>query len=98
LPPDKTVTPEGIHAFVIGVQACGVSTPSAAAVAAATAGFESVLHIPKGGMFTVAAPSSMVPTGLPSAMTIVLLVAMKPTGVLPNAHLIVVPVVSNKPI
>src|SRR4051812_23028334 len=38
---------------VIGMQGMGVSTPIAAAVAEATIGFVGVMHIPKGGMFTM---------------------------------------------
>lgn len=47
-----TVGLPGIHgADVIGVQGIGVRTPSAAAVAAATAGFAILMHIAKGLMF-----------------------------------------------
>ena len=38
---------------VAGTQGIGVSTPSAAAVAAATVGFDGDIHIPNGGMFTI---------------------------------------------
>ncbi len=38
--------------MVTGVQGIGVSTPSAAAVAAATAGFAGDLHMTNGRMFT----------------------------------------------
>ena len=55
----------GIHAVVAGMQGCGVSTPSAAAVAAATIGFAGFLHIPIVGMFTSGAASWIVATGLP---------------------------------
>jgi hypothetical protein len=48
----------------IGVHGIGVSTPSAAAVAAATIGFEGMLHIPKGGTFTKGAMSMMVAPGV----------------------------------
>src|SRR5579883_3668910 len=34
-------------AVVAGMQGCGVSTPSAAAVAAATCGFDGLMHMPK---------------------------------------------------
>ena len=44
----------GDHAEVVtGMQGCGVSTPIAAAVAAATCGLACVWHIPKGAMFTI---------------------------------------------
>ena len=44
----------GTHgAAVAGMQGIGVSTPSAAAVAAATTGFAGEEHIPKGMMFFI---------------------------------------------
>lgn len=48
----NTVGLPGIHgAEVIGVQGMGVNTPSAAAVAAATAGLAMLIHIAKGLIF-----------------------------------------------
>src|SRR5262249_34335672 len=41
----------------------GVSTPGAAAVAAATAGFDGRLHMPNGGTFTIGATSAMLAAG-----------------------------------
>ena len=50
----KTVSAPGIHgAVVTGMQGTGVRTPIAADVAAATCGFDGVVHIPKGMMFTI---------------------------------------------
>ena len=49
------VAPGDHGATVLGTQAEGVGTPSAAAVAAATAGLASLVHIPKDGMFTMGA-------------------------------------------
>jgi hypothetical protein len=46
-----------------GVQGIGVSTPRAAEVAEATAGFASELHMPKGGMFTNGMLSMIVAAG-----------------------------------
>ena len=47
-----TVGLPGIHgATVIVVQGIGTKTPSAAAVAAATAGLAGLIHIPNGLMF-----------------------------------------------
>lgn len=44
----------GIHgAAMAGTQGIGVSTPIAAAVAAATVGLARELHMPKGSMFTM---------------------------------------------
>jgi len=48
LPPTSTVGEPGAHgAAHAGMHGIGVSTPSAAAVAAATAGFAGFEHIPK---------------------------------------------------
>ena len=53
-PPSRTVGEPGIHgAIVIGMQGIGVKTPSAAAVAAATIGFDGDMHIPNGMIFTI---------------------------------------------
>ena len=44
----------GIHgAAVTGMHGIGVSTPSAAEVAAATVGFAREVHMPNGGMLTI---------------------------------------------
>jgi hypothetical protein len=50
--PIMTVGAPGIHgALVAGMQGIGVSTPSAAAVAAATIGLAGELHTPNGIIF-----------------------------------------------
>jgi hypothetical protein len=52
--PRSTVGDPGVQgAGVTGTQGIGVKTPKAEAVAAATVGFASELHIPKGMMFTM---------------------------------------------
>ena len=52
LPSTRTFGFVGIHVPAgIGIHGWGVSTPSAAAVAAATAGLANDVHIPKGPMF-----------------------------------------------
>jgi len=49
-----TTDAPGDHgAVVIGMHGCGVSTPIAAEVAAATWGFACVRHMPKEAMFTI---------------------------------------------
>ena len=51
--PINTVGEPGVHgAAVAGTQGAGVGTPAAAVVAAATAGFDGVVHIPNGMMLT----------------------------------------------
>src|SRR5437868_11100249 len=52
-----------------GTHGIGVSTPSAAAVAAATVGFDRDVHIPNGGMFITGTMSLIVAAGLPSMNT-----------------------------
>jgi hypothetical protein len=44
----------------LGMQGMGVSTPRAAVVAAATAGFAGEVHMPKGGMLAIGAKSIVV--------------------------------------
>src|SRR5947208_3034413 len=52
-----------------GTQGIGVSTPNAAAVAAATVGFARLVHMPNGGMFIAGTMSLIVAAGLPSMIT-----------------------------
>lgn len=49
-------------ATVMGMQGIGVSTPKAAAVAAATVGLAILIHVPKVGILTSGAKFMMVPT------------------------------------
>jgi hypothetical protein len=51
-------------AGVTGMHGMGVSTPNAVAVAAATAGFVGVMHIPNGMMFTIGTWSMMFAAGM----------------------------------
>lgn len=52
----KTVGEPGTQgATVTGMQGIGVSTPNAAAVAAATIGFASEVHMPNGAILTMGA-------------------------------------------
>jgi hypothetical protein len=56
VPPTVTVAEPGVQgAAVTGMHGCGVSTPSAAVVAAVTCGLDSVMHIPKLAMLASAA-------------------------------------------
>jgi hypothetical protein len=66
----------GVHgAVVIGTQGAGVNTPSFAAVAAATTGFDGVPHIPNVGMLAIGTNAWMLAagvsqvTGVPVGMT-----------------------------
>ena len=59
MPPAVTFVDPGVHGAVItGTHGCGVSTPAAAEVAAATCGFDGVVHIPKGATFSIGAKST----------------------------------------
>jgi hypothetical protein len=54
IPPNVTVGTPGVQGVVVfGMQGIGVSTPSAAAVAAATVGFAGDMQTPNGMIFTV---------------------------------------------
>lgn len=60
----STVGDPGAHGVeVTGIQGIGVSTPRAAAVAAATVGLARELHIPKGEMLTSGLLSKIFATG-----------------------------------
>jgi hypothetical protein len=90
LPPTVTLLDPGDHgAVVTGMHGCGVSTPMAAEVAAATCGLESVVHIPNGAMFaigtlsTIRAMSWLLPwVGLPAGSTV------SADGATPKEHII----------
>ena len=93
--PTLTVDEPGLHgATVTGRHGIGVSTPRAAAVAAATCGFEGDEHIPKGGMFIPGAKSMIVPIGMFDARTVGAEEATKDEGAAPNEHVIVHPVLT----
>ena len=49
---------------VAGMHGCGVRTPIAAAVAAATCGFDGLLHIPNGMMLVMGTKSMIVAAGI----------------------------------
>ncbi len=85
LPPISTVPP--VHTCVAGMQGWGVSTPSAAAVAAATCGFARLEHIPQDVMFTIGAASVICSAGLPPAITVILFVDVSVAGVVPKVHM-----------
>ena len=64
MPPIITVGEPGFHGPAgTGMQGIGVRTPSAAAVAAATCGFDNDWHMPNGGMFMFGTMSITLPAG-----------------------------------
>src|SRR5688500_8731716 len=80
-------TPGTRGAGVFGMQGMGVSTPSAAAVAAATVGLASEVHMANGMMFIIGTWSRMLPAGMLLVIT-GLGVALKTLGAMPKVHVI----------
>ena len=90
--PIMTVGDPGAHgAAVTGTQGMGVSTPSAAAVAAATVGFEGELHIPNGGIFAIGMLSMIVAAEGPPAMVAFAGSTTRLLGATPKLHCIIAP-------
>ena len=86
----------GIHVPAgMGMHGCGVSTPSAAAVAAATAGLARDVHIPKGPILAPPCESVMVAAGLPCAITLVCEVTLTGAGAVPIVHIAVPPAATS---
>ena len=73
-------------AVITGVQAIGVSTPSAAVVAAATAGLTIEVHSPKGGMFNIGTLSPMLAVGNPPVWTRLVGSTVRVDGKSPKLH------------
>lgn len=95
IPPSMTVAAPGAQgATVAGIHGIGVNTPRAAAVAAATVGFEGDMHMANGGIFTVGLLSMMLAAGAP---TIVLFVGSTESalGAAPKVQAIIEPAVTN---
>src|SRR4051794_28426289 len=89
--PTSAVTAPGIQgAGVIGVQGIGVRTPSAAAVAAATAGFARLLHMPKGSTLRNGLLSMMFATGIDD-MTRLSGTTISVDGASPIVHIVAAP-------
>ena len=74
--------------WIQGIHGCGVSTPRAADVAAATCGFCSDEHIPILEILTNGITSCIVATGFPSASTVCCDVTVSFPGCEPNEHAI----------
>ena len=99
LPPIITVgTPGTQGAGVLGMQGIGVSTPMAAAVAAATWGFDIDMHIPKGAMLTMGLLSMIVAAAGPPALTIPTGSTLSVLGAAPKVHIIMAPDETRMPI
>lgn len=97
-PPTSTVGHPGAQgAVVTGIHGMGVSTPRAAAVAAATMGFARDLHIPKGRMFFRGTLSMIHAAGSP-AITRFSGVTIKEEGAMPKLHMHIAPLHTIIPI
>ena len=92
-----TVGAPGFHGVVTGRHGIGVRTPRAAAVAAATVGFDSELHIPNGGMFMIGLKSMMLAAGMLFTMTRLIGGTTSELGATPKAHVIIAPMTTCWP-
>jgi len=89
----RTVAAPGTQAaLVAGMQGMGVSTPSAAAVAAATVGFAGELQTPNGRMLTIGIWSMMFAAGGPSQRTLFFGRTTRDDGATPKLHNIIAPI------
>jgi hypothetical protein len=79
-------------ATVFGIQGIGVSTPKAAAVAAATIGLAIELHIAKGGMFAIGMLSIILAAGMLLVRTLFFGNTIKVEGAIPKVQLIMAPI------
>src|SRR5947207_2103962 len=86
-------TPGTQGAGVAGTHGIGVSTPSAAVVAAATTGLEGLLQTPNGMMLTIGAWSMIAAAGNPPAMTRLTGSTLRALGAAPKLQVIIAPVV-----
>jgi hypothetical protein len=81
-----------------GMHGIGVRTPRAALVAAATLGFESEVHMPNGGMFTLGAVEVTTAAGRPSMRTRLVGNAFRVAGASPKLHCSSAPLTAHWPI
>jgi hypothetical protein len=87
-----TVGDPGAHgATVTGMHGCGVSTPMAADVAAATWGLLGDMHMPNGAMFTFGLLSMMLAAGWFELCTRLAGSTESVPGAAPNEHAIIAP-------
>jgi hypothetical protein len=96
LPPMVVRGAVGIQVPAIaGTHGIGVSTPSAAAVAAATVGLAMLEHIPNGAMLTIGAMSAIAAAGRPSMVTLLIGRTLRVVGARPKEHCNNAPVVTD---
>jgi hypothetical protein len=97
LPPIVVFAAPGFHGVVNGTHGIGVSTPSAALVAAATVGFDRLVHIPNGGTLTIGAKSVIVAAGRPSIITRGVGSGINVDGAIPKLHWSMAPMTAFSP-
>jgi hypothetical protein len=91
--PIITVAEPGVQgATVLGMQGCGVNTPNAAAVAAATCGFAGEMHMTKGMTLTIGLLSMMLAAGTLLAFTRFAGKITNEDGPVPNEQVAIAPV------
>src|ERR1700733_4476445 len=91
--PNSTVGPPATQgAGVAGMQGIGVSTPRAAAVAAATTGFEGDIHMPKDMIFTIGMWSMILASGTWLVITRLVGSTTNELGAIPKLHCIIAPI------
>jgi hypothetical protein len=73
------------------MQGMGVSTPIAAAVAAATSGFEGDMHMPNGMMLVMGILSMMLASGTSPVKTALVGNTTSELGAIPKVHVIIAP-------
>jgi hypothetical protein len=90
--PSRTVVAPGIQGdMVTGIHGCGVRTPKAADVAAATAGLAKLMHIPNGAIFTIGLWSMIVAAGWLLVITLLTGKTVNWLGATPKLHLNMAP-------
>src|SRR5262245_43295132 len=95
--PMSTVGTPGAHGPAgTGVHGIGVSTPSAAAVAAATAGLPMLVHMPKGITLRKGTLSAMFAAGAPASTRFTGKTTSEP-GASPIVHIVVAPALTINP-
>jgi hypothetical protein len=88
MPPIVVMVAPGVHGDVVaGTHGCGVNTPNAAAVAAATCGLARLRHMPNEAMFAIGAKSMMFAAGISEQVTPVTGKTVSVEGATPNEHM-----------
>ena len=93
-----TLVAPGVHgAVVTGTQGAGENTPSLAAVAAATVGFDIVPHIPNVGMLTMGAKAWMLAAGVSQVTGVPIGTTASGTGTggIANEQVIIAPLLTS---